>query len=708
MCKLFSNQYYEPGRIILKENTDTNHKCYFLLSGSVMVMKDPKKKLGHLSKEERMRFKLLEIKVNHDKIMTKHLGNNESWLDAAPSGTGSPLSGDLLGGDYSFLPSPKSHSKSKSSGTKAQNRFQLTLAQTASSGGEPPKSTQNEPNILFEEKVTKQKDKKPAVVIEDSEDSEKSFREILNVVRGNPSVSNPSSPTRSPNRRQGLFLMKSLKPTLQLDEGEDEPIAGKLQDEAALYSPARFHFQDFSQQIVSPSNADQRSPQKLRQQPEPGFKNYFHMAEPPELSVCGQASPRSPGRHRQDSLSSLADEEGQQMGGNPLENSMGYDDFINYMGVRYEKMRVEGLNNRSEVSDEYVMILRAYLGNILRDLPAGAIFGERVVQQGVTKRTASIVAKTPCHLVVINVADYAQTLKLAATRKLHAKILTLQTTFRELAKLPSEEQFRFQFGFKELNCPQGMLVIGPDSQEQQPILLVAKGSLVITRGHSSLRIGDIKEELYSILDQISDSKWKPAGFVKTTDLPQDFDQFAKQLNKLIQRLVITLENPLLESKKQTTNLPIGRIGAGELAGCEALFFKKFLFSYKVETAVFEAYQVPKLDLQFRQTMLILAQKRILHRLRAWLSGLEDIIMRDLAGATAPKSLPPDQLLSLHPKLEEEVSRVQPVTQTTHLPKELASIGLDQKRQQMLAILRKENPRASISEPREKEILTGRH
>lgn len=103
-------------------------------------------------------------------------------------------------------------------------------------------------------------------------------------------------------------------------------------------------------------------------------------------------------------------------------------------------------SSQDSSSDLYRLVCRKYLGEPLRELGFGEIFGERALD-GETLRTASVVAITDCVLICLGAGEYNEFIKKVSRNNRNTKLHLIKAAFQGSDKLTFEELWQFQYLF---------------------------------------------------------------------------------------------------------------------------------------------------------------------------------------------------------------------------------------------------------------------
>lgn len=96
---------------------------------------------------------------------------------------------------------------------------------------------------------------------------------------------------------------------------------------------------------------------------------------------------------------------------------------------------------------DLMVIFKSLLGTYIREMSAGEYFGERALD-GMTLRTASIVALDDCHMLTLTADEYNGFVKIRHKLLRDMKHNLLTEKFRGYSSLPSEELWKFQYLFQ--------------------------------------------------------------------------------------------------------------------------------------------------------------------------------------------------------------------------------------------------------------------
>lgn len=230
--------------------------------------------------------------------------------------------------------------------------------------------------------------------------------------------------------------------------------------------------------------------------------------------------------------------------------------------AKYDSLR-ETLDKDGAVKPDYILMLKKVLGRVIRDLPAGSVFGERGIQ-GSLVRTASVVAKTMCLALVLPLKQFQIALKAASKERNARKMRLLHQSIPESLNYNYEQYFQFQYQFEEKTCAKDTEVISEGDSCARPFILAAGQCLI-----SKLNTPASRKKLGSIIRNLEIS--------------------SEHLD-----LTIILKDLLYSmSMLKTSEINIGFIGTGELAGAEILVpeIGQSIFTYRSVSSVTEYLKV---------------------------------------------------------------------------------------------------------------------
>jgi len=265
-------------------------------------------------------------------------------------------------------------------------------------------------------------------------------------------------------------------------------------------------------------------------------------------------------------------------------------DEIEYYVSKYDEIRYMPSNNA--ITSDYLLVLKKIYGNVLRELFPGSCFGERGVQ-GAAVRTASICAKTDCHVLVIEMSTFQEDIRNLASKMQRIKSNLLQKCFPETQSYNYEDFFQFQFGFHEHTIGRNVVIFTGLTQLQRPLLL-SHGSVSLTLEITQ----DFISKFNHLLQDMPPSNPLHPSFTK--------------LSELMKRITPPL------------SLPIVALSGGEVIGDECLVadFKKVLFTATTVSSSCQYFTVPSLKAHLLKDLVRTAQQRLVYRLRKVIHELQ--------------------------------------------------------------------------------------
>ena len=229
----------------------------------------------------------------------------------------------------------------------------------------------------------------------------------------------------------------------------------------------------------------------------------------------------------------------------------------------FDKIRME--RTKTKVSDSYLLILRRFLGNPIREIEPVHSFGERGIQ-GSTKRTASIISKTHCDILEVSLKEYEDDLRFSIKDKLTSKYKLLYKHYPEASLFEAERQFEFQFGFIEKHATKGQVLIEDTQSDSSPIIMI--------RGECRVYKKVSYHALYNIRQSVSGVNMNQAEMPYNHELRAAYSHQIDQMRDVIYRI------------QEGTVFKVGYVGPGEMIGAESqvIMNGRSLFSYQVVSA----------------------------------------------------------------------------------------------------------------------------
>lgn len=251
-----------------------------------------------------------------------------------------------------------------------------------------------------------------------------------------------------------------------------------------------------------------------------------------------------------------------------LSNNIDYNgmnlDEMKYHLAKYDTFKAKCLKT-GVIDDNYLLILRKHLGRIIREMPEGSTFGERGIQ-GSLLRTASVITKTKCRVLVLPLKKFHFALKAIAKEKAAQKFRLLAAAIPEVASLSYEQYFQFQYHFEERSIVRDTILI-PEGRKDLVPCLIATGECLIFKENSPASLNKLESYIHSFEENLTEENYS----------------IYEQLKSLFKAM-----------KKFTgKTINLGIIGPGELLGSEITFpeIGESLFSYRVTSSELVYYSM---------------------------------------------------------------------------------------------------------------------
>ena len=93
------------------------------------------------------------------------------------------------------------------------------------------------------------------------------------------------------------------------------------------------------------------------------------------------------------------------------------------------------------------LIVKRYLGGVIRNMGPAECFGERALQGGRNIRTASVICESSCEYLTLGAEEYIHFIKISANEKRDRKFALLRQLFVGLVEITYEKQWEFVYSF---------------------------------------------------------------------------------------------------------------------------------------------------------------------------------------------------------------------------------------------------------------------
>ena len=238
--------------------------------------------------------------------------------------------------------------------------------------------------------------------------------------------------------------------------------------------------------------------------------------------------------------------------------------------AEYELIRLD--RSKKLLSDAYLLVLKKHLGPVIRELEAGASFGERGIQGSAT-RTASVVAKACCEVLEVNLRALEEEMKQTIREKLSSKYKLLFKCFSEAANFEPEKLFNFQLSFTDHLVHKGCVIVDEAVPGQHPIIL-SKGECLVYKKITPMTVKCLEEAR-------ADINLQQMGLGGDRELAGKYRELISKLIEAVKPLAVG------------TTVCVGYIGPGEVFGLEsqASSLGRSLFSYQASTSEVEYMRV---------------------------------------------------------------------------------------------------------------------
>ena len=123
--------------------------------------------------------------------------------------------------------------------------------------------------------------------------------------------------------------------------------------------------------------------------------------------------------------------------------NMGFDQTSLYLKT-YRQLLLKG--GEVCINDEYKLVLKKILGESIREIGAGEIFGEKALD-GETLRSASVITVSDCKFMSLGKQEYNSFIKTAVRQKRNEKFSLLHQIFEGSEELDFETFWQFQYLF---------------------------------------------------------------------------------------------------------------------------------------------------------------------------------------------------------------------------------------------------------------------
>ena len=213
------------------------------------------------------------------------------------------------------------------------------------------------------------------------------------------------------------------------------------------------------------------------------------------------------------------------------------------------------------IDDNYLLILRKHLGRVVREMPEGSTFGERGIQ-GSILRTASVVAKTNCHVLALPLKKFQFALKAVAKEKASKKFNLLAGVVPDCSTLSYEQYFQFQYHFHEKQTVKDTILL-PEGKKGLFPCLISFGECIAYKENNSF------------------TRSKLATLIKDLEGVPHLEAIQQLLKDLLMNMI----------NCHSKVIYLGVVGPGELAGSEIIYpeIGESLFSYRVTTSELEYF-----------------------------------------------------------------------------------------------------------------------